>query len=347
MKSSHSQIQSTTGAQFFGTTPLGQDVYLRTIRNQNGMELSVADFGATITRLKIPVNELYAVDVVLGFESIDDYMQSFSSPNPQFMGAVVGPFAGRINQGKAPLNGEIIQLETNAGLHHLHGGSTNLSNQLWRFKSVTFGENPSLTYTFTSAAGAGNYPGILTLWVTYQLLENNTLKVTFKGTTTADTFINLTQHSYFNLNGHDASIHGMQLQLYAPQKLETTPDLIPTGNRISVRDTAEDFMQLRDCPKACDTTFILSNAHAATLYSPKNQLRMDVFTNQPAVHVYVGGDCFDSIKGKEQAAYHSLSGICFETQKFPDAPNHPHFPNTVVRKGEPYLHETLFQFQIQ
>ncbi|MEN9335510.1 MAG: Aldose 1-epimerase [Bacteroidota bacterium] len=345
MKNEISQLTTHSIARLFGFTQKEKEVYVRTIRNQNGMELTVSDLGATITSLKVPMSEYSTIDVVLGFENAEDYEASFSLPSPPFLGCAVGPFAGRINKGRFTLNGAVIQLDSNLGMHHIHGGNRNLSNQVWRFKSATLDDNPSLTYTITTLENQGNYPGATTVMVTYQLLENNALKVTFHATATQDTLVNLTQHSYFNLNGHNQSVKGMQLKLFAATYLDTDYELIPSGKFIPVKDSIHDYSSVSECPQSIDTTFVINQPLAATLFSPKNKLRMDVFTNQPAVHVYVGGNCFNQIKGKEQADYHPLSGICFETQNYPDAPNHAHFPNAFLKKGEAYLQETLFQFK--
>lgn len=158
--------------------------------------------------------------------------------------------------------------------------------------------------------------------------------------------MNLTHHSYFNLEGQMASVLQQELQINASEILETK-DMIPTGGYLSVENSDFDFTNSKPCPKSIDTTFVL-NAKAnlvATLCSKTTNLKMSVFTNQKGLHVYVGGNCFDQIKGKEEAQYHSQSGICFETQNFPDAPNHSHFPSSVLKPGVLYHHKTIYQFQ--
>jgi aldose 1-epimerase len=180
---------------------------------------------------------------------------------------------------------------------------------------------------------------------TYTLTEQNELKVTFYAKSSEDTIINLTQHSYFNLDGHSKDITNQKLLVNSNKILETSKELIPTGNYTDLKNNAFDFSVAKNCPTAIDNTFVLDNKKAATLYSKKNKLKMTVFTNQPGVHIYVGGNCFGQIKGKENANYHPQSGICFETQNFPDAPNHSHFPKAVLKKDEEYKHETTFQFE--
>jgi len=329
----------------FGNTKNGSEIFLSTISNKNGLELSVCDFGATITSLKVPLGNSEKIDVVLGFENGENYEQSFMNNNAPFFGAVVGLNAGRINNGIINVNGHQIQLDTNFGKHHLHGGKINLSNQIWTLVDVTNDENPSLTYEITTPANQNNYPGSVIVKATYQILENNSFKIIFTATTTTDNPINLTQHSYFNLKGHQHSIENLQLKLTAKQYLETDADLIPTGNILTVKDTPFDFKEYKACPQSIDTSFVLDQQYAASLYCPENRLRMNVSTNQPSVHIYVGGQCDEDLKCKEGATYHRLSGICFETQNFPDAPNHSNFPSSILKTDENYFQETIFHFE--
>jgi aldose 1-epimerase len=329
----------------FGITKNGSKIFLSTISNRNGMELSVCDYGATITSLKVPLNNSEKIDVVLGYENVEKYEQSFSYQNAPFLGAIVGLNAGRINEGIININGHQIQLDTNFGKHHLHGGKINLSNQIWTLVDVTNDENPSLTFEITTPANQSNYPGSVTVNATYQLLENNSLKIIFTATTTTENPINLTQHSYFNLNGHQYSIENLQLKLTAQKYLETDADLIPTGNMLSVTDTPFDFKEYKACPKSIDTSFVLNQQYAASLYCPVNRLCMNVSTNQPSLHIYVGGQCHEALIGKEGFIYHQQSGICFETQNFPDAPNHVNFPNSILKPDETYFQETIFHFE--
>jgi aldose 1-epimerase len=330
--------------KLFGTLKNGSEIFLSSISNKNGMELSVCDYGATITSLKIPINNSETIDVVLGFDNVENYEQSFLNNASPFFGAVVGLNAGRINNGIININGQHIQLETNFGKHHLHGGKINLSNQIWTLIGTSSGENPSLSFEITTPAYQGNYPGSVTVKATYQLLENNSLLITLSATSTADTPVNLTQHSYFNLNGHQHTIDNLELKLTAKQFLETENELIPTGKMLPVENTAFDYTEFKTCPTSIDTTFVLNQNKAAILYNPNNSLCMRVSTNQPAVHIYVGGKCDEGLIGKEGITYQQTSGICFETQNFPDAPNHDEFPSSILKPNEKYFHETIFQF---
>ena len=171
--------------------------------------------------------------------------------------------------------------------------------------------------------------------------------IEYDATTSEDTVINLTHHSYFNLDGHNSTILEQHLSINSKKILETNEHYIPTGQFLNLENNPFNFNQAKKCPQTIDTTFVLNDGEkfSASLFNPKNNLEMLVSTNQPAVHIYVGGNCFNLIKGKENADYNHLSGICFETQNFPDAPNHDHFPNAVLRKGEVYLHKTRYKFQ--
>lgn len=313
--------------------------------NGNGIELEVTNFGATITALRIPTDN-GTVDVVLGFDNVAAYADSFGLPSAPYLGTVVGRFAGRINNGQFQLNDRTIQLTQNHGNHQLHGGHHGFSEAIWEVASITDGENPSITLTNTSAENEENYPGEVATQVTYTLTESNELQVSFAATTSQDTVVNLTQHSYFNLDGHQSDVKNQQLYINAKQILETTNENIPTGKFISLGHHEFDFTTPKACPQKIDNTFVLGEGDLkATLLSPKNNLKMAVFTDQPAIHIYVGGNCFGQIKGKENVDYHALSGICFEAQNFPDAPNHAHFPNAILKKGATYTHNTTFKFE--
>jgi aldose 1-epimerase len=185
----------------------------------------------------------------------------------------------------------------------------------------------------------------LTVQATYLLTENNELKVTFLATTTEDTIINLTQHSYFNLDGKANDVLNHKLKINSNLILETNDELIPTGNFIPLDNHEFDFKEFKNCPEIIDTTFVSKENEVGSLLSETSNIKMTVFSNQPSVHIYIGGNCFNQIKGKNNIDYNTKSGICFETQNFPDAPNHSHFPNATLRKDEKYYHQTLFKFE--
>ena len=348
MRKSHiSYFTANCVTKLFGILPDGKQVYSYVLSNGNGMEVTFINYGATITSLKIADENGSMTDVVLGFDDIDDYIDAFNLPSAPYFGSVIGRYAGRINNGSFTINNDTYQLNKNHGVHTLHGGNSGFGRAFWQMKQLRGGLNPSITFAYASRDGEEQFPGDLTINVTYTLTENNELLVDYTATTTKDTVINLTQHSYFNLDGHTQSVSGQELVVKAGKVLKLDTDSIPTGDFVAVKGTAIDFNEGATVPASIDTSFVLENNNepAASLYSAKTGLKMTVYTNQPSVHIYVGGNCFGSIQGKEGVSYHTTSGICFETQNFPDAPNHAHFPDSVLRKGEQYSHKTKFTFE--
>lgn len=328
----------------FGFTPDGRESFAYTLENKSKVKITIIDFGATINAVKIPLENKKYVDVVLGFDSVSDYINSFTISGAPYIGAVVGRYAGRIKNGTFKLNDEMYQLNKNLGKHHLHGGISNFSNNFWNV--ISFTKN-AITLSYISKDLEENFPGELTIQVTYTLTEENELEITYSANTTKDTIINLTQHSYFNLDGHENSIENQELQIASNKLLETDKDNVPTGYFLNVAHLPFDFTTFKKCPEKIDNSFVIKDHSkaVATLKSTKNNLQMEVFTNQPSVHIYVGGNCSQLIKGKSNSDYHTLSGICFETQNFPDAPNHSHFPNAILRKDETYYQKTSFKFE--
>ena len=343
----NSQIKTNSIKYLFGLMPDGQEVYSYELSNKNGMEIKVITYGATIAELKMPLKNGEIVDVVLGFNSLKDYIQSFQLVSPPYFGATVGRYAGRINNGVFNLNGKEILLNKNNNENSLHGGVVGFSEKIWTVEKAIEGDEPAITLSYSSPSDEENYPGNLTVELTYTLTENNDLVVQYNAKTTEDTVVNLTHHSYFNLDGHLSDVKDQELVVNTNQMLETTEENIPTGRYLEVDNTPFDFLTPKKCPSKIDNTFVLTqkNEFAASLFNKKNNLKMTVYTDQPGVHIYVGGNCFNEIKGKENANYHSLSGICFETQNFPDAPNHDHFPSAVLKKGEQYIQNTIYKFQ--
>jgi len=347
LKNNFSQIKLGIIAKSFGFMSNGDEVLCHTLTNKNGIELSIINYGATITSLKIPISNGQKVDVVLGFDKLEDYIKSFDLPSSPYFGSIVGRYAGRINNASFLLNSKKIHLSKNQNAHQLHGGLKGFGQKFWKVIATTSGDNPSITFEYISKNNEEKFPGELNVNVTYTITENNEFKVAFFATSSEDTIVNLTQHSYFNIDGHDKDIANQELFINSSKTLETTQENIPTGKFKPLKNHPFDFTIQKECPLKIDNTFVLENNNtiAASLFSKKNKLKMSVFTNQPAVHIYVGGNCFNTIKGKEKADYNAISGICFETQNFPDAPNHANFPTAVLKKGNEYLHQTTFKFE--
>ncbi|MDR6845267.1 aldose epimerase family protein [Flavobacterium granuli] len=333
--------------KLFGITPEGKVVNSYELTNKRGATLKVINYGATVTSLKIPLKKGGTIDVVLGFDTLDDYIKSFDLESAPYLGTTVGRYAGRIGKATFNINGQSIHLDKNNNENSLHGGNDNFSKKVWEVKEVKEGNSPSITFVYLSPANESNYPGELTVELTYVLTEENELLIKYSAKTTEDTVVNLTHHSYFNLDGHLSNISNQELIVNTHRILEVSPDSIPTGRFLELENTDFDFFTPKKCPSKIDNTFVLDrkDEFAASLFNKNNNLKMTVYTDQPGVHIYVGGNCFNTVKGKENADYHPLSGICFETQNFPDAPNHEHFPNATLKKGEKYSHNTIYKFQ--
>ena len=316
-----------------------------TINNKNGVEAHLTNYGATLLSLYVPTKN-GKIDVVLGFHSVDEYIKAFEIGASPYFNAVVGRFAGRIKNAQFQLNGKTIQLDQNHGIHHLHGGKYQLSNVAWNFENYNE-ETNTLTFSYVSKANEF-YPGDVTIEVAYTLTDENELNIKYKATTTEDTLLNLTNHAYFNLDGISGNTLDQKLQINAEKFLELDDENIPTGNFIPMENHAFDFRNSKNVVAGIDHCFVLKNniEPAAILESAKNGLTMKVYTDQPAVQIYVGGKTSDELQNKESVEYHTESGICFETQVFPDAPNHEDFPNAILRKGETYQQNTTFQFII-
>ena len=318
------------------------------MKNTNGIEVKIINYGATITSLKIPLKTGNIIDVVLGLESLEDYIKSYEIGGSPYYGATVGRYSGRINQGLFTLNNKVYQLEKNLNNHSLHGGNIGFSQRIWKVVKITEGKNPSITLTYFSPNNEGGFPGDLKVKLTYTLTENNELSIEYLATSSEDTIVNMTNHSYFNLEGPEETVANQDLYINSKTLLETDADNVPTGVLLNVANSPNDFSSTKKCPNKIDTSFVLSkeNKIAASLYSEKNNLKMLVLTDQPSVHIYVGGKFDDLLTGKEKMKYQSNSGICFETQNFPDAPNHHNFPNSVLKKDDTYLQKTVYKFEI-
>ncbi len=342
-----SHFQETCNSKSFGFMANNNEILSFELSNKNGMKVQIINYGATVTSLEIPTSKGNVVDVVLGFDSLSSYLESYFLPSAPYFGTTVGRYAGRINKGIFSLNGKIYQLAKNNNGNALHGGNKGFGKKIWNVINRTSGENPSVTFSLLSKDLDENYPGELQVDLTYTLTEENELKLDYKAVSTADTIVNLTHHSYFNLDGHDNSVLDQKIFINADKILETNHENIPTGNFADLTSHKFDFRLEKNCPSVIDNSFVINEKgnFAAYLLSSKNNLKMSVYTNQPSVHIYVGGNCFDVLKGKNNAVYHKTSGVCFETQNFPDAPNQAHFPNSVLKKDEEYIQKTVYKFE--
>ena len=306
------------------------------------MKLEFISFGAVLRSCILPADE--RLDVVLGFDELNDYLTSMQMENPPYFGCIVGRYAGRIRHGKVKIGDEEIQLSLNNGPHHLHGGQNSLSRVFWDVKNQFLPNE--LTFTYVCPAGTENYPGESSIQVTYTLSDENELKISMRAFSTEETIINLTQHHYWNLGGHAGSINDQSIHLNSTHFLEKNLENIPSGNFEQWSKTPMLDELTTHLRSGLDHTFIISDQSEiqASLSHPTNGWKMLVKSNQPAAHLFIGCGLPENLIGKDGVSYHSTSGVCFEMQNFPDAPNHEHFPSCVLRKDEVYENNTTFHF---
>jgi galactose mutarotase-like enzyme len=352
----------------FGHLPDGSAVELFTLSNGHGMQLAAMTYGGIIVSLRVPDRAGRPGDVVLGYDSLGGYLKS--SP---YFGAIVGRYGNRIARGQFTLAGKTYRLATNNGPNHLHGGVRGFDKVLWSAELFERGDSVGIVFRHTSPDGDEGYPGTLTASVTYTLTAGNEVIVDYQATTDQPTPVNLTQHSYFNLSGGDGGeqdILGHELTIDADAFTPVDSTLIPTGAIAPVAGTPLDFRtptaigaridqpdeQLRD-GKGYDHNFVLKRgdvgawgsglAHAAQLFEPSSGRVLDIYTTEPGLQFYSGNFLDGSITGKGGRVYRYRSGLCLETQHFPDSPNHPNFPSTILRPGEEYRSRTVWRFSLR
>lgn len=331
----------------------GQEVKQYTLTNASGTVVKILNYGGYITNIMVPDKAGVKEDVVLGFDSLSGYLQQ---GNP-FMGCIVGRYANRIAKGKFTLDGKTYQLATNNNGNSLHGGLKGFDKAVWASQQQGDG---SLVLTYTSKDGEEGYPGNLQVQVTYSLTPANELKIDYSAETDQATVINLTNHSYFNLSaGKDSTILGHQLMLAADRYTAVDATLIPTGELPAVKGTAMDFTKPAtigtDIAKVAggyDHNWVLNKTGdslslAATLYHEPSGRFMEVFTTQPGIQFYTGNFLNGSLTGKGGRKHIKHAGLCLETQHFPDSPNQPSFPSTVLRPGEKYHETTIYKFSVR
>jgi len=324
------------------------NIITRALSNANGMSITVTNLGCAIIKLEVPGKDGKLYDVALGLEKAEDY----SGGHP-FFGVVAGRFANRIAGGKFTLAGKEYQLDKNDGDNHLHGGVGGFDKKVWTVEESSPGK---IVFSYASPDGDAKYPGNLNARITYTLTADNTLRIDYHATTDSITICNLTNHSYFNLNGHDAqNIMDHEMEILADKITVVNEALTPTGEFMDVTGTAFDFRTPKtigqDIAKAgelnntggYDHNFVLNApGKAASVYAPKTGIRMEVYTNSPGMQLYTG-NMMSATRGKG-TTYQPQSGFCLETQIFPDAINHPNFPSCVVEKGKAQEFFTEFRF---
>jgi aldose 1-epimerase len=350
--------QTNVTRQPFGQTTAGESVDIYTLTNQSGMEARITNYGGILVSLKTPDRKGTQADIVLGLNSLNDYLKG----HPYF-GAIVGRYANRIARGRFTLNGTEYKLAVNNGENHLHGGITGFDKAVWTARSLLMKNAVSLSLSYLSKDGEEGYPGNLQVRVTYTLTNNNELKIDYLATTDKDTVINLTEHSYFNLAGEgNGDILGHLLQINANRFTPTDAGSIPTGELRSVSGTPLDFTtstaigarisqpdQQLQFGNGYDQNFIINGRNgelrqAAIVYEPTSGRTIEVWTTEPGVQFYTGNYLDGTLMGKSGKTYGKRSGFCLETEHFPDSPNKPSFPTTKLKRGARFKSTTIYRF---
>ena len=330
---------------------------LYTLKNKAGMEVCITNFGGRIVSIMVPDKNGKMQDVVLGFDSIADYINV-----PSDFGASIGRYANRINQGRFVLDGDTIQLPQNNFGHCLHGGPKGWQYQVYEANLI---DPMTLELTRITPDGDENFPGNVTAKVTYTLTEDNAIDIKYSATTDKKTIINMTNHSYFNLDGDAGSnadhLLTIDADAYTPVDstfmtsgeivtVEGTPMDFRTPTPVGKRINDFDFVQLKN-GNGYDHNWVLNakgdiTRKAATLESPKTGIVLDVYTDEPGIQVYAGNFLDGSLTGKKGITYNQRASVCLETQKYPDTPNKPEWPSAVLRPGETYNSHCIFKFSV-
>lgn len=332
----------TIDKEYFGMIA-GTEVYRYSLYDDRGHHVDIITYGGAITSLWAPDRSGVFGDIVLGFGSLEEY-----TSNPRYFGALIGRHANRIAQGRFTLDGVEYQLPQNNGANHLHGGFRGFDKRVWNAKEG----DDVLHLSYFSKDGEEGYPGNVEAFVDYRLTGNE-LMIDYRATTDRDTIVNLTNHSYFNLKG-EGTILRHELTLNAGAFTPVSEDLIPTGEIKPVADTPMDFRHGRAIGSELglisgyDHNFVLNDWNgslksAARLYEPETGRILEILTTQPGIQFYSGNFLDGSFIGKNGAPYVKYAGLCLEPQHFPDAPNRPNFPSTVLRAGEEYRQTTVFR----
>lgn len=326
-----------------------------TIRNKAGMQVSVLNYGGTITEVIVPDRKGNFENVVLGFPTLEGYL---SENNPYF-GALIGRYANRIGKATFQLNDQLYTLAPNNNGNTLHGGNKGFDKVVW---DVKIESDSSMRLTYDSPDGEEGFPGNLHVEVVFTLSETNALTLDYTATADKATPVNLTSHAYFNLSaGKSPTILDHELQLFAERITAVNDSLIPTGEYLEVFETPFDFLEaktigrdIQNVPGGYDHNFVLFEAKetglagpAAILYDPLSGREMKLFTSEPGLQFYSGNFLDGTITGKNGQVYVKYAGLCLEPQHFPDSPNQPHFPNTILKPGETYYQTSRFEFSVR
>jgi len=339
----------------------GQPVDLYTLTNSKRMTVKITNYGGIIQSIDVPDRRGHRANVALGFDNLDDYVTS--SP---YFGCITGRYANRIANGRFTLDGVDYQLAQNNGVNHLHGGNVGFDKRVWAARTVKRRDSVALVLTYTSPAGEENYPGTLEVEVTYTLTDRNEIRMDYRATTDAATIVNLTNHTYFNLAGEGSgTIEDHVLELEARRYTPVDATLIPTGEIAPVARTPFDFTRptaigerIRDAHpqivigQGYDHNFVLDRRSpqdrsmklAARVSEPRGGRVLEILTTEPGIQFYSGNFLDGTLVGTSGRVYRQTDGFALETQHYPDSPNQPNFPSTVLRPGNEYRTTTVYRF---
>jgi len=341
----------------FGTLPDGREVNLYSLTNSNGLTARITNYGAKLVSLFAPDRKGNLMDVILGYDSLQGYLKG-----DPYMGSTIGRYANRIAKGKFTLNRKEYQLAINNGVNHLHGGPGGFQSVLWKSEVIKINDYPTLRLSYLSPDGEEGYPGNLKIQVTYCLNDKNELVIEYEATCDQDTYVNFTHHSYFNLKGAgEGNILDHELMLATDYFIPVDTTLIPLGELRSVKYTPMDFnvptkvgnrinekYDQISIGNGYDHNWVLKcnkiSDLAASLYEPISGRFMEVYTTEPGIQFYSGNFFDGSQKGNGGKPLNKWAGLALETQHFPDSPNHPNFPSTLLKKGENYKQTTIYKF---
>jgi galactose mutarotase len=346
-----------------GEMPDGTPVYLYKITNKNGMSASVMSYGGIMTELLVPDRNGKLEDILLGYRTLEEYIKT---GNLRYFNTILGRYANRIANGRLELDGKVYQLSINEEDNTLHGGVRGFDKRVWDAKEVRADGAVGVELSYLSKDGEEGFPGNVRATVTYWLTDSNEIHIDYKAVTDQETVVNLSQHNYYNLKGEgNGNILDHVLTLHADHFTPVDKETIPTGEIRSVAGTGLDFRTPRkigsrihskdpqiQLMKGYDFNYVLNRRegtrmqHAATVYETETGRRMDVFTTQPGVQLYTSNKLDGSDVGKSGKAYMQYAGLCLETQHFPDSPNHPNFPSTVLVPGQTYSESAIFKFSV-
>lgn len=343
----------------FGVTSDGVTIDRYTLVNDDGLEAMIITLGATLTSLYVPDRHGALGDVLLGFDSLAPYL----GKHPYF-GSLVGRYCNRIAGGRFDLDGDTYTLARNDGPHHLHGGPGGFHRAIWTAREVPSALGSAVAFSYVSPDGEEGFPGTLSVTVTYTLTDRNELRLDYTATTDRATPVNLTNHAYFNLAG-TGTVFGHELELAGSSFIPVDAGLTPIGGLRPVEGTPMDFTvptligdrignhdeQLNNA-RGYDHTWVLDKdpgvlGFAARVYEPVTGREMEVDTTQPGIQCYTGNSLDGSVRGKGGQVYAQYTGLCLETQHFPDSPNHPDFPSCILRPGETYSETTIYRFGVR